>query len=48
MVCNHFEKVLKFLKGEGVVRNESTILYNTDGCFSKSIVDGLNGTANTN
>ena len=30
VVYNHFEKLLKFLKAEGVVRNGSTIVCNTD------------------
>ena len=35
MVYNHFEKLLKFLKAEGVIKNGSTILCNTDGCSSQ-------------
>ena len=35
VVYNHFEQLLKFLKAEGVVRNGSTILCNTDGCSSQ-------------
>ena len=34
-VYNHFEKLLKFKQAEGVVRNGSTILFNTDGCSSQ-------------
>ena len=32
VVFNHFQKVLKFLKDEGVIANGSTILCKTDGC----------------
>ena len=35
VVYNHFEKLLKFLKAEGVVTNWSPILCNTDGCSSQ-------------
>ena len=35
VVYNHFEKLLKFLKAEGVIKNGSTILCNTDGCSSQ-------------
>ena len=37
VVYNHFEKLLKFLKAEGVIRNGSTILCKTDDCSSQYI-----------
>ena len=35
VVYNHVEKLLKFLKDEGLVRNGSTMLCHTDGCSSQ-------------
>ena len=32
VVFNHFQKLIKFLKDEGVIANGCTILCNTDGC----------------
>ena len=32
VVHNHMEKLIKFLKDEGVLKTGSTILCNTDGC----------------
>ena len=35
VVFNHMQKLIKFLKKEGVLKTGSTILCNTDGCSGK-------------